>query len=245
MRSETMAWLFSLADINTALLEGGYKSYRQYVLDEIKRERRIIVLGGMTGSGKTHILNRIRQTGHQVIDLEALANHKGSAFGSLGQEQQPSSEHFTNLLFNELRSLDSARPVWIEDESRNIGSVFMPEEFYKNLQAAPSVILMLEAEKRIPKLIEEYALFPADQLCESVTRVTKRLGGENAKKVLESIKSGELREAVRLMLKYYDKAYKFSLRKRNEQSIIPVESVTDNTEVNTRKVLEASDKIKW
>lgn len=245
MRSETMAWLFSLADINTLLLEGGYKSYRQYVLDEIKRERRIIILGGMTGSGKTQILKRIRQTGYQVIDLEALANHKGSAFGSLGQEQQPSSEHFTNLLFNELRSLDSARPVWIEDESRNIGSVFMPEEFYKNLQAAPSVILMLEAEKRIPKLIEEYALFPADQLCESVTRVTKRLGGENAKKVLESIKSGELREAVRLMLKYYDKAYKFSLRKRNEQSIIPVESVTDNTEVNTRKVLEASDKIKW
>lgn len=245
MRSETMAWLFSLADINTALLEGGYKSYRQYVLDEIKRERRIIVLGGMTGSGKTHILNRIRQTGHQVIDLEALANHRGSAFGSLGQQQQPSSEHFANLLFNELRSVNCDQPVWIEDESRNIGSVFMPEEFYKKLQAAPSVIIMLDAEKRIPKLIEEYASFPADQLRESVARVTKRLGGDNAKKVLESINSGDFREAVRLMLQYYDKTYKFCLRKRNEQNIISVESVTDNIEVNAQKVLEASNKIKW
>ncbi|MBP1665916.1 MAG: tRNA 2-selenouridine synthase [Bacteroidetes bacterium] len=245
MRSETMSWLFSLGSIKTEILEGGYKSYRNYILEDLKKKRKIIVLGGMTGSSKTHILHRIRDTGYQIIDLEALANHKGSAFGSLGQQQQPSSEHFANLLFSELQSVNNDLPVWIEDESRNIGSVFMPDDFYKNIQAAPAVILMLDAEKRIPRLIEEYALFPADQLQGSVIKVSKRLGGENAKKVLESISSGDFREAVRIMLQYYDKTYKFSLRKRNDRNKIYVESDTDNVEENTAKVLEASNKISW
>lgn len=245
MRSETMAWLFSLGSIKAEILEGGYKSYRNHILEDLKKKRKIIVLGGMTGSSKTHILHRVRDTGHQIIDLEALANHKGSAFGALGQPQQPSSEHFANLLFSELQSVNNDLPVWIEDESRNIGSVFMPDDFYKHMQAAPAVILMLDAEKRIPRLIDEYASFPTDQLQGSVIKVSKRLGGENAKKVLESINSGDFREAVRIMLQYYDKTYKFSLHKRNDQNIIYVESDTDNIEENTSKVLEASNKISW
>jgi len=245
MRSETMAWLFSLGNISTERLEGGYKSYRNYILEDLKRNRKIIVLGGMTGSSKTHILHKIKEEGFQVIDLEALANHKGSAFGSLGQQQQPSSEHFANLLYFELQSVNNDIPVWIEDESRNIGSVFMPDDFYKTLQAAPSVILMLDAEKRIPNLVREYASFPRKQLQESVLKVSKRLGAENAKKVLEFINYGDFTEAVRLMLLYYDKTYMYSLRKRNDQKIIYVKSDTDNIEKNTFKVLEASNKISW
>jgi len=245
MRSETMAWLFSLGSIKTEILDGGYKSYRNHILEDLKKKRKIIVLGGMTGSSKTHILHKIRNAGHQIIDLEALANHKGSAFGSLGQPQQPSSEHFANLLFSELQSVNNDLPVWIEDESRNIGSVFMPDDFYKNIQAAPAVILMLDAEKGIPRLIDEYASFPADQLQGSVIKVSKRLGRENTKKVLESISSGDFREAVRIMLTYYDKTYRFSLHKRNDKNIIYIESDTDNIDQNTFKVLEASNKISW
>jgi tRNA 2-selenouridine synthase len=94
MRSEAMAWLFSLGDIETEVLEGGYKAYRNYILDRLSEKRKMIVLGGLTGSSKTHIIRHLKSTGHQIIDLEGLANHKGSAFGALGEFPQPSTEHF-------------------------------------------------------------------------------------------------------------------------------------------------------
>src|SRR4030066_383450 len=122
MRSEAMAWLFSLGDIETEVLEKGYKAYRNHILASLSEKRNTIILGGMTGSSKTHILRHLKNTGHQVIDLERLANHKGPPFGALGQPPQPSSEHFANLLFNECRKLEVELPVWLEDESRNIGT---------------------------------------------------------------------------------------------------------------------------
>jgi len=137
MRSEAMAWLFAQGGIATEILEGGYKSYRNYILENLGSRRKMIVLGGMTGSSKTHILRYLKRLGEQVIDLEGLANHKGSAFGSLGQLPQPTTEHFANLLFHEWKELDDRRPLWVEDESRNIGSVFMPENFYLNMQDTP------------------------------------------------------------------------------------------------------------
>jgi len=130
MRSEAMAWLFSLGGIETEVLEGGYKSYRHHILESLSMKRKMIVLGGMTGSSKTHILRYLKTTGQQVVDLEGLANHKGSAFGALGQAAQPSTEQFANILFNDWKQLNGKLPVWIEDESRNIGSVFMPDRFY-------------------------------------------------------------------------------------------------------------------
>ena len=120
MRSEAMAWLFSLGDIQTEVLDGGYKSYRHHVLEKLSEKRKYIVLGGLTGSGKTDILNYMKSIGHQAIDLEGIACHKGSAFGSLGQPGQPTSEHFANLLYYELEKTDSTRVVWLEDESKNI-----------------------------------------------------------------------------------------------------------------------------
>src|SRR5674476_280012 len=98
MRSEAMAWLFSLGDIKAEVLDGGYKSYRHHILESLSGKRNMIVLGGMTGSSKTHILKYLKTTGQQIVDLEGLANHKGSAFGALGQPAQPSTEQFANIL---------------------------------------------------------------------------------------------------------------------------------------------------
>lgn len=152
MRSEAMAWLFSLGDIETEVLEKGYKAYRNHILTSLAEKRKVIILGGMTGSSKTKILNHLKNLGQQVIDLERLANHKGSAFGALGQPPQPSSEHFANLLFNEWKKISCDLPVWLEDESRNIGTVFMPDVFYNNMQEYPSIILLMEIRKRLPGL---------------------------------------------------------------------------------------------
>lgn len=243
MRSQAMAWLFSLADIETTLLDGGYKSYRHYVLCSLSEKGKVIVLGGMTGSSKTHILRHLAKLNNQVVDLEALANHKGSAFGALGQQPQPSTEHFSNLLFEKLRHIDTAHPVWIEDESRNIGTVFLPDAFYDHLQSSPAVILMMSLGKRLPRLIEEYSTYPREQLKDSVLRISKRLGGDNTKEAIAAIDSGDFSKAIEITLRYYDKAYMYGISKKHSGKIIYVETDTDDIEINAEKVLEASGKI--
>ncbi|NSW93663.1 MAG: tRNA 2-selenouridine(34) synthase MnmH [Bacteroidales bacterium] len=245
MRSETMAWLFSLGDIETFVLEGGYKSYRNHILNELSQERKIIVLGGLTGSGKTKILQYLKEHGHQVIDLEKIACHKGSAFGWMGQEPQPTSEHFANLLFDEWKKLDFSRPVWIEDESSNIGNVFMPSEFYDNMQKCRAIILMMDIETRIPGLLADYTAFPPEMIKESINRISKRLGAENAKISIRAVENNDFATAIRIILGYYDKSYLYGLRKKESNKVIYVETATDDVEINALKVLEASEKIVW
>lgn len=245
MRSEAMAWLFSLAGIETTLLEGGYKSYRHFVLSALAEKRKVIVLGGMTGSSKTQILRRLALLNSQVVDLEALANHKGSAFGALGQQPQPSSEHFSNILFDKWRHIDAADPVWLEDESRNIGTVFMPDSFYDNIQSSRTVILMMSLEKRLPRLIEEYSTYPREHLKDSVLRISKRLGGDNTKDALAAIDTGDFAKAIEITLKYYDKAYIYGISKKHSGKIIYIETDTDDIEINAEKVLEASRQINF
>jgi tRNA 2-selenouridine synthase len=243
MRSEAMAWLFSLGDIKTEVLDGGYKAYRHQVLDILSKKRKVIILGGMTGSSKTHILRQIGKNGHQFIDLEDIANHKGSAFGALGQYPQPSSEHFANLLFDRWRESDPQQPLWLEDESRNIGTVFMPDTFYNNMQAAPAIILLMDREKRLPRLIEEYSTYPPEHLIQSVMKIKKRLGGDNTSDAVRAIETGDFAKAIEITLMYYDKAYMFGIKRKPSGNIIYVETDTDNIEENTQKVLKASEKI--
>ena len=245
MRSEAMAWLFSLADIETEVLDGGYKSYRHHILESLSVKRKMIVLGGMTGSSKTHILKYLKTTGQQVVDLEGLANHKGSAFGALGQPAQPSTEQFANILFNDWKQLSSDLPVWVEDESRNIGSVFMPDSFYLNMQDTPAVILMMDVKTRLLRLIEEYSTYSPESLKTLVLKISKRLGGDKTKDAIDAIEKGDFAKAIELVLYYYDKAYLFGLKKKKSKNIIYVNADTDDIETNALKVLEAANGIKW
>ena len=245
MRSEALAWLFSLGDIKTEVLDGGYKSYRHYILESLSVKRKMIVLGGMTGSSKTHILKYLKTTGQQVVDLEGLANHKGSAFGALGQPAQPSTEQFANILFNDWKQLSSDLPVWVEDESRNIGSVFMPDSFYLNMQDTPAVILMMNIKTRLLRLMEEYSTYSPESLKTSVLKISKRLGGDKTKDAIDAIEKGDFAKAIELVLYYYDKAYLFGLKKKKSKNIIYVNADTDDIETNALKVLEAANGIKW
>jgi tRNA 2-selenouridine synthase len=244
MRSEAMAWLLSLGGIETDVLEGGYKSYRHFILGNLSVNRKMIVLGGLTGSGKTHILGYLKEKGHQIIDLEGLANHKGSAFGSLGQLPQPSSEHFANLLFDEWKRVDPDRPVWLEDESRNIGTVFMPEAFYLNMQKNPAVILLMDIKTRLPRLIKEYSCYSSDELASAVMKISKRLGGDRTKEATEAVQKGDFGKAIEITLQYYDKAYLFGLGRKQSKDIYYVSTNTDDIETNARKILEAEGGIK-
>lgn len=245
MRSEAMAWLFSLGDIEVALLEGGYKAYRKHVLSTLSEKRKTIVLGGMTGSTKTLILNQLNKIGEQVIDLEGLANHKGSAFGALGQPPQPSSEHFANLLYHQWKQLNEDIPVWLEDESHNIGNVFMPDEFYKNMQDSATIILFMEFEKRVPRLMEEYSTYPPGLLKESIMKISKRLGGDNTRDSLDAVDRRDFAKAVEITLKYYDKAYLYGIKQKHTENLISVETDTDDVAINADKVINAAKKIVW
>jgi tRNA 2-selenouridine synthase len=240
MRSEAMAWLFSLGDIETEILDGGYKSYRHHVLEYLGDKRKYIILGGLTGSGKTEILKVMKTLGHQVIDLEGIACHKGSAFGSLGQAQQPSSEHFANLLFTELQKTNPNDLVWLEDESKSIGTVFMPDQFYHNMQDSPVIALIMDVKTRMPRLLREYSQYPREDLLGSVRKISKRLGGDNTIESVESIESGNFERAIELSLNYYDKAYMYGLKRRSERKINYVETDTDDISVNIRKILDAA-----
>lgn len=237
MRSEAMAWLFSIGDIKTEVLEGGYKAYRHYVLGSLTEERDLIVLGGMTGSSKTHILRYLKEKGHQVLDLEKIASHKGSAFGALGQPPQPTTEQFANDLHSEWERLDRNLPVWVEDESRNIGTVFMPEGFYDKMQKARTIVLAMDIKTRMPRLMEEYSTYSPELLKASVTRISKRLGGDNTRDAIQSIENGDISRAVEIVLKYYDKTYQHSLKRKNNPDMIFVETDTDDIEENANKIL--------
>jgi tRNA 2-selenouridine synthase len=240
MRSEAMAWLFSLGDIETEILDGGYKSYRHHLLEKLGKKRNFIILGGLTGSGKTEILNKMKSLGHQVIDLEGIACHKGSAFGSLGQLPQPTSEHFANILFSEMEKTDPDRVVWMEDESKSIGTVFMPEQFYNNMQESTVIAIMMDVRTRMPRLLKEYSTYSREDLLASLRKISKRLGGDNTRESVESIESGNFEKAIEITLSYYDKVYMYGIKRRSERNIRFVETGTDDIMENIQKILEAA-----
>src|SRR5512133_613433 len=244
MRSEAMAWLFSMGGIKASVLEGGYKSYRNFILEDLAKPRRYIMLGGLTGSGKTHILHRLASEGHQVTDLEGLASHKGSAFGALGQSAQPTSEHFANLLHSSLSDKNPENLIWLEDESRNIGTVFMPDGFYGRMQESPVIALMMSIETRLPRLLREYSAFPPELILASILKISRRLGGEKTKEAVAAVERKDFSTAIRITLEYYDRAYSYGLSKRKSGQIVFVDTDTDDTAVNAGKVLDAASAFK-
>ena len=243
MRSEAMAWLFSLADIEAEILDGGYKSYRHHVLEKLTEKRNYLILGGLTGSGKTEILRGMKNLEYQVIDLEEIACHKGSAFGSLGHQPQPTSEFFANLLYEALEKTDRPGTVWLEDESKNIGTVFMPDQFYNNMQESTVIALIMDVNTRMPRLLKEYSQYPKEDLKASIRKISKRLGGDNTKEALGAVESGDFARAIEITLHYYDKAYMFGLKRRHESNIHYIDTDSDDTTYNLNKILEVASAL--
>jgi tRNA 2-selenouridine synthase len=243
MRSESMSWLFSLGGLEPSILDGGYKAYRNHILGELAVKRDTVILGGMTGSGKTEILKVLAGQGEQTADLENIAVHRGSAFGSLGQGNQPSTEHFANLLYEVWKGFDYKRVIWLEDESRNIGTVFLPELFWQNMHESPVIAIISDASVRIPRLVEEYSVFPAEQLIAAVNRISRRLGGDRSADAVRAISSGDFAKAAEITLSYYDKTYLYSLQQRNPQLIHTIRSESGDAVSNAALVMEfARDK---
>lgn len=214
-RSGSVAWLLEKAGFQEVVtLRGGYKAFRNHVLASFAHPIRPIMLGGFTGAGKTGILKKLRQQGEQVIDLEALANHKGSSFGGFGQEPQPSTEHFENLLWSQITALDPHRPIWFEDESPMIGRVRIPDALFAQLFAAPLCVADVPIADRVQRLVDEYGTAPKELLAEAIERIRKRLGPQHGKTALLALEDGDLHTVARTVLQYYDKTYAWTLDQR-------------------------------
>lgn len=240
MRSGAVAWLLSLFGYKVYVLTDGYKSFRRWTLEQFEKKADIRILGGFTGSGKTEILDELRKRNEKVIDLENLANHKGSAFGSLGMPAQPSQEMFENLLAVELwQNRDSKvnGSIWMEDESRHIGRLFIPNPLWETMRNSPLYFIDIPMEKRLEHIISGYGCFDKNLLTESVKRITKRLGGLNTKNAIQFIEDGNIKEAFRILLAYYDKMYQHSLDMHKEIDIALHKITASDVDVNNAGLL--------
>lgn len=217
MRSAAMAWLLKFAGIRTVVLKGGYKVFRTWSLERFSQPYSFIVLGGMTGSGKTQVLESLQAAGEQVLNLESAANHRGSSYGMLGMPPQPSTEQFENEIAFRLAAFDQGRPIWIEDESRQIGTCHIPAALYKQMRQAPVIFMDVPLEERLQRLVKEYGNAPQEQLIAATQRISKHLGGLRTKQIIEAGQQNRLHDAISLVLQYYDAAYDYDLSRRRQQ----------------------------
>ncbi|MFH1322200.1 MAG: tRNA 2-selenouridine(34) synthase MnmH [Bacteroidota bacterium] len=236
IRSQSFAWLLSTAGFKVYTLKKGYKAYRDLLLNSFNNRADIIVLGGMTGSGKTDILRYLSKSGNQVLDLEEIANHKGSAFGHLGQEQQPTTEQFQNDLYDTWRKFDMNKPIWIEDESQAIGSVRIPDPLFLLMRSSPVIKIEISREIRAKRLVKEYASFSNEQLRKAILGIEKRLGGLNTKKAITALEEQDHLSVANITLQYYDKAYNYGISKRDTDSIFPIRFGKDDPRQNAKHI---------
>lgn len=207
MRSQSFAWLMNQISLQPLILEGGYKSFRNTVLQSFERRYNLVILSGLTGAGKTKYLHLMERQSEQVIDLEGLANHRGSAFGGVGLGTQPTTESFENQLFHQLSQLDHRRKIWVEDEGNRIGSVNVPNAFYQQIRHAPAVFIDASIDRRLDHLLEVYGDLDLSGLSYSVEKIRKRLGGQHVNAAIEALENKDFRTAAAIVLKYYDKTY--------------------------------------
>ena len=240
MRSESVAWLLATAGLTTHTLIGGYKAYRRHLLASWQKAFHLLVLGGATGSGKTAILRALREQGEQVIDLEALAHHRGSAFGGIGQPEQPTTEQFQNNLYHAWRSVDPQRRVWVEDESFSIGQVKLPLEFWQKMQAQPLFVVEVPRAARVERLVAEYGSMDTLALEKAILTIRKRLGGLRTQQALAALEQGQFAEVADVLLAYYDKSYERSLTKTHTGPIVRVPSLVGDPYANAIQLAKAT-----
>lgn len=241
MRSGSMSWLFNTAGVQADTLVGGYKAYRNEVLAGLAEPRNLLILGGKTGSGKTDILKELAAQGEQTIDLEGLAHHKGSTYGAIGQLPQPSSEMFENLIYDKWHRLDHSRRIWLEDESRNVGSCFIAPPLWTQMRAAPVAFVDVPKAVRIERLVREYTGIDHALLVEATERIKKRLGGQATKDCLAALVQHDYATVASLTLDYYDKAYLHGLSLRDQSKVNPMAVEQDNPSETATRLIAWAD----
>lgn len=242
MRSNSFAWLMNTSGLNAYILQGGYKAFRNYVLNYFEKDRKIILLGGKTGSGKTDVLKKLNTLSLQTVDLEGIAHHKGSAFGAINEQQQNPQQVFEHNLFDGLSLLDETQAVILEDEAQTIGFNKLPHGLWLQMKQATIIKIEIPFELRVQKLVEDYTTVDIEALKSCVIKISQQLGTQNTKLCLQYLDDKNLSDVARLSLLYYDRAYEFSY-KNKKQPIIKLDSDTIDATINAQKVKQIIDTL--
>jgi tRNA 2-selenouridine synthase len=222
-RSGSMTAMFNMIGWRARQLEGGYKAYRHTVIEALGAlpgRFRYVVLAGPTGSGKTRLLQALGVAGAQTLDLEQLAAHRGSLLGALPERAQPSQKAFDTALAQELRTFDAAQPVFVEAESRRIGTITLPDSLIAGIHAAPCVVVEVTREERCALLLNEYGhlLDEPGYFREQLLKLVPLHGRERVESWCGLLDAGE-RETLTetLVVEHYDPAYTRSSRRNFEK----------------------------
>jgi tRNA 2-selenouridine synthase len=221
------------------VITGGYKAYRSFVHSAFDMPSKINIIGGFTGSGKTLIIHKLKENGLQAVDLEGIAGHKGSAFGGIGLPAQPTSEQFENDLFEQWKNLDLSQPVWLEDESHNIGGVNIPANLYNKMLESPVYFLQIPAGRRAEYLVKDYSVVSASDMAESILKISRRLGGLNTRLALQLLDERNYYKLAMLVLTYYDKAYLKGMRFHDQKKIFPIRAKDTDPCSNMRLIIKS------
>jgi tRNA 2-selenouridine synthase len=215
-RSGAMAHILREVGWNADTLEGGYKAYRRWVVQELEKTPETLdlrVIHGPTGSGKSRLLGALKRAGAQVLDLEDLAAHRGSVLGELPDRPQPSQKMFESLLLRQISDLQTENPVYVEGESKKIGQLQVPEALMSRMRASPCILLEVSLETRVDLLLDEYRHFLEDRkMLEAQLDCLVALHGREKIAGWKSLaERGGWREFVsRLLVEHYDPAYRRS-----------------------------------
>jgi len=209
MRSQSISWLLEKYKLLPITLNGGYKTYRRWILDCFSKKWNIVIIGGKTGTGKTRLLSLLENYKYQTIDLEGFACHRGSTFGGLGMKEQPSNEQFENKIAEKLYSFRKINNIFVEAESANIGKCKIPHEFFNQMNTSRRIEILRSESNRLDELIDTYSVFDKEELKESVLRIKKRLGPQRTKIAIESINNENWELVCRSVFDYYDKCYEY------------------------------------
>lgn len=242
MRSAAVAWLLDLYGFEVYLLEGGYKSYRRWALRQFEIQHPLNILGGYTGSNKTGIIELLKQKGEPAINLEEMAGHRGSAFGNLDRLPVPSQEHFENLLAFELHLCSVKHPgkkIWMEQESQRVGQINIPLPFFKYFIELPYYFIEVPFDERLNHIVHSYGKFSKESLINAIVRITKKLGGLEAKTAINFLLEEDMHSCFSVLLNYYDKLYhKNEAKRKSEKHITFINCRNTDAGLNLNKLFE-------
>ena len=233
-RSNSFAQICSDIGWQTYVLSGGYKAYRRGVLTDLETKApsiKLVLISGPTGTGKTRLLKEIRQNGGQIIDLEALANHRGSLLGLRPGEKQPKQKYFESLLLHAIKTLKSDETVFVEAESSKIGEIQIPKHFFNLMKTAPLIEISMPLEKRAQFLVEEYKYLQTHT--EALFKLFDAMffrhgeGKTNLWRELAENKSWH-KLAIELICSHYDPAYKSSSMRKSRKAECTIQIDIDN-----------------
>ncbi|MEK3806965.1 tRNA 2-selenouridine(34) synthase MnmH [Metabacillus sp. SLBN-84] len=226
MRSRTSATVLDLMGLKTFRLDGGVRAYRRWVVDKIETIDFLpdaYVLNGYTGSGKTWLLHRLKEQGYPVLDLEGMANHRGSIFGQIGLEPH-NQKTFDSLLMMDTLPLQTSPFVVLEAESKRIGKAVLPEFIAKKKEQGSQLFLDIPRAERARFLVEDYKPWEHhDECMKAFSRIKTRIHTPAAAQIETSLQTGDYTEAVELLLEYYyDPRYEHTAQQYPEENRITI-----------------------